>query len=336
MSRKVEARREHHVDFQLAFADISALRFGLSPGHELCFAVRSMLVPQAHPLQWGWFRTVRSAAPAGAFRLLSDVIGVDSYMPDFLSATPSGDMTASDEIERLLAVPDERIAYDLEKVFSRSREARQARIRRLLDDPASARGAITDAWRTVWDAVLAPHWEQLTRVARADIAVRARQVADLGLGAMIAGIHETITWNDGVVRVRTRFHSETVDCAGNGLVLVPSVMMAGRGCAVITEQPAVPALFYPAHGVTTDWHNRGQSTATALGALLGEGRARLLLQLDHPCSTTQAAAAAALSVSTASHHLGVLRANGLVDSARDGPRVLHVRTPLGEALVVNR
>lgn len=334
MHRKAGTPREHHVDFRLAAEDVSLLRFGISPGHELCFAIRSMLSPQAHPLQWGWFRAVRSVAPRDAFTLLADVIGADSYMPDFLSSAPTGDMTPDEEIVRLLAVPAERIVYDLKKVFLRSGPARQERIRALINDPAAARESIADAWVTFWEAALAPHWAQLTRLARADIAVRARQVADLGLGDMVEGLHDAVSWSGGAVRVRTRFHSERVDCSGRGLVLVPSVMMAGRGCSVITEAPAVPTLFYPAHGVTTDWHESDSSVAIALGALLGDGRTRLLLQLDRPRSTSEAAAGSGLSVSTASHHLSVLRAAGLINSTRDGPRVLHARTPLGEALVV--
>ena len=42
---------------------------------------------------------------------------------------------------------------------------------------------------------------------------------------------------------------------------------------------------------------------------------------------------AVLAVSTASHHLTVLRNSGLIASVRDGARMLHTRTPLGEALV---
>jgi DNA-binding transcriptional ArsR family regulator len=38
-------------------------------------------------------------------------------------------------------------------------------------------------------------------------------------------------------------------------------------------------------------------------------------------------------VSTASHHLTVLRDAGLIASERDGTRMLHLRTPLGEAMI---
>ncbi|GAB6859125.1 helix-turn-helix domain-containing protein [Microbacterium xylanilyticum] len=42
---------------------------------------------------------------------------------------------------------------------------------------------------------------------------------------------------------------------------------------------------------------------------------------------------AGIARSTASHHLTVLRDAGLVVSSRDGSRMMHLRTPLGEALV---
>lgn len=59
----------------------------------------------------------------------------------------------------------------------------------------------------------------------------------------------------------------------------------------------------------------------------------VLLALRAPLSTSEVAAAGGLAVSTASHHLARLAAARLVDSRRDGARVVHVRTPLGEALV---
>lgn len=81
----------------------------------------------------------------------------------------------------------------------------------------------------------------------------------------------------------------------------------------------------------------GRATAEAgLGALLGSGRARALLCLDGPRTTSEVAVAGDLAISTASHHLAVLRKARLVDARRDGARVWQVRTLLGEALVGGR
>ncbi|GAB2600322.1 ArsR/SmtB family transcription factor [Pseudactinotalea suaedae] len=79
-------------------------------------------------------------------------------------------------------------------------------------------------------------------------------------------------------------------------------------------------------------HRDGTDALEALTALLGQARARLVLELQQPLSTSECAELTDLAVSTASHHLAVLREAGLVDSRRSGVRVLHARTPLGEAL----
>lgn len=227
------------------------------------------------------------------------LVGADGYLPDFLTSTPAG--------------ADKRL------------------LQALADDPARARALAVDAWRQVWDAVLAPSWPQLERILRADIGTRSRRVTTHGLGTMIDTLHEAVTWAPDAVHVRLRAHGEVLDCAGSGLVLVPSVM-APR-CAVVTEPPAQPTLFYPALGVSERWADHAPDTSRALAALLGAGRAGVLLALRGPLSTSEVAAAGGLAVSTASHHLGLLRDAGLVTSRRDGPWVLHERTPLGEAVV---
>lgn len=320
------------MEFRLGSSDISAVRFGISPGYELVHAVRVILRPRTAPLHWGWFRTLAGTLPDEAFRLIALVCGADGYLPDFLTATPSGDMTPGEEAARLRQVPDERLRFDLEKMVLRSEGARQEEIRRLIAEPGPARAAIADAWQQVWDALLGPVWPQLLRLLRADIAVRARRNSDTGLAEMAGTLHSTVTWADEVVRVRMRRHEEVVDCGGTGLVLVPSVMMAARGCAVLTEPPAQPTIFYPAHGVSETWHHDGARALDALTALLGTTRARLVLELQQPLSTSECAELTELAVSTASHHLTILRDAGLIESRRSGVRVLHTRTPLGEAL----
>lgn len=319
------------MEFRLAPDDISALRFGVSPGHELCHAVRALQTPGAHPLQWGWIHAVRDAVPSGAFDLLCVLIGRDGYFPDFLTASPAWDMTADDEVARLREAPLGPMRVDLGKMVERSAGARREALRRMRERPRSARAMIADAWREFWDAALAPHWPQLDRLLRSDIAVRSRRMTSSGIAAMVGTLHDSVDWRGDAVRVRMRLHEEIVDCAGSGLVLVPSVL--ARRCSVLTERPAQPTLFYPAHGVTETWSRDDGAGEAAIAVVLGAGRARLLHVLSEPLSTSEAAAAAALTVSTASEHLTALRRARLVDRRRDGARVLHWRSPLGEALL---
>ena len=322
-----------YVDFRLAPDDLTAIRFGISPGHELCHAVRALQRPDAHPLQWGWMRSTRSSIPRDDFDVLALLIRDDGYFPDFLTTTPTFDLTPEAESERLRDIDDARFEVDMTKVLVRTESpARRAAVQHMLDQPDRARALIAEAWLSVWNAAIAPVWTQLERLLRADIAVRARRIAESGVGPMIDTLHERVAWQDGAVRVTMRIWSEVVDCRGSGLVLVPSVMGSG-GCNVLTEPPAQPTLFYPAQGVTATWARDPSDVTTALGALLGPARARILLDAHEPRTTSQIASDTALAISTASHHLTVLREAGLLASTREGARMLHRRTPLGEAMV---
>lgn len=322
----------NYVDFRLAPDDISAIRFGISPGHELSNAVRVLLRPADNPLQWGWLRGVQSRLPRESFELLALVIGADGYFPDFFTATPTWDMRPADEVARLREVSPELLRADLDKMVLRSTGSRQRAILNMIDDPLRARAMIADAYAGVWAAALEPVWVQLERLLRADIAVRARRIASEGLAGMVGSLHRSVSWSADAVRVELRKHSEELDCRGSGLVLVPSVMTS-NGCAVLTEPPAQPTLFYPAQGVTENWARDPGSASAALGALIGTARAQILLSSHDPRTTSQVAADAGIAISTASHHLSVLRESGLITSTRDGVRMLHLRTPLGEGVI---
>lgn len=323
---------DHRVEFRLSPGDIQAVRFGISPGHELAHAVRVMLRPAQHPLQWGWLRAVREGIPQESFGLLSVVIGDDGYLPDFLTATPRWDMTPEAELQALREADLDPLRVDLGKMVVRSTGARQRALREMQRHPARARSMIADAWEEMWGAALAPVWSQLERLLRADIAVRARTIATAGIAAMAGELHPRVSWGAGAVHVAMRRHSERVDCRGSGLVLVPSVM-SSWGCMVLTEPPAQPTLFYPARGVTAGWARDATEVVEALRALLGPVRADILLGAGETRTTSEVASDVGIAPSTASHHLSVLRRAGLIDSRREGARMLHLRTPLGEAMV---
>lgn len=333
-SPPIEGREhsDHRVEFHLSPGDIQAVRFGISPGHELAHAVRVLLRPEQHPLQWGWLRAVRDRLPRQSFGLLATVIGNDGYMPDFLTAAPHWDMTPEEELDALRRTPLAPLRVDLGKRAARTTGTRQQVLREMQEHAQRTRSMVADAWEEVWDAALGPVWPQLERLLRADIAVRARTIAESGIARMAGELHPRVTWGAGAVRVSLRRHSEQVDCHGSGLVLVPSVM-SSWGCMVLTEPPAQPTLFYPARGVTAGWARDATEVADALGALLGPARAAILLASGGARTTSQVAREAGIAASTASHHLTVLRDAGLVTSERDGARMLHLRTPLGEAMV---
>ncbi|WP_301110596.1 DUF5937 family protein [Microbacterium sp.] len=333
-SRPIEGEDhpDHRVEFHLSPGDVEAVRFGISPGHELAHAVRVLRRPAAHPLQWGWLRAVRDRLPREEFALLTAVVGDDGYLPDFLTSAPRWDLTPEVELDELRAAPLDPMRVDFGKMVLRSSGARQQALREMQARPARARALIADAWSAVWDAALAPVWPQLERLLRADIAFRAQRIATAGIAGMAEDLHRQVTWGEGAVRVSLRRHSEQVDCRGSGLVLVPSVL-SSWGCMVLTEPPAQPTLFYPARGVTAVWARDSAEITEALGALLGPARAGILLRAGTARTTSQVAEDAGLAISTASHHLTVLRDAGLIGSERDGARMLHLRTPLGEAMV---
>ncbi|MGV2902030.1 DUF5937 family protein [Microbacterium sp. AGC62] len=323
---------DHRVEFHLSPGDVEAVRFGISPGHELAHAVRVLRRPEAHPLQWGWLRAVRERLPREEFALLATVIGDDGYLPDFLTTAPRWDLSPEGELDELRITALDPMRVDFGKMVRRSTGARQRALGEMQGKPARARSMIADAWSAVWDAALAPVWPQLERLLRADIAFRAQRIATGGIAGMAGDLHPQVTWGEGAVRVSLRRHSEQVDCRGSGLVLVPSVM-SSWGCMVLTEPPAQPTLFYPARGVTAGWARDTADIEDALGALLGPARAGILLRAGFARTTSQVAQDAGVAVSTASHHLTVLRGAGLIGSERDGTRMLHLRTPLGEAMV---
>lgn len=142
------------MEFHLGSSDISSVRFGISPGHDLVHAVRARLRPPAVPLHWAWFRTLPPVTTTPAFRLLASVSGPRGYLPDFLTATPTGDMTPQEELARLRTVPAARLCADLHKMLDRATGARHRQLQAMIDDPERSRERIAEAWEEVWEALL--------------------------------------------------------------------------------------------------------------------------------------------------------------------------------------
>lgn len=91
------------------------------------------------------------------------------------------------------------------------------------------------------------------------------------------------------------------------------------------------AVVYPCAGVLAD--ASGPVVPRALGALLGPGRAGVLVRLGTPKSTSQLVALTGQGLGSVGRHLKVLREAGLVRRGRAGRSVLYAWTEAGAVLV---
>jgi DNA-binding transcriptional ArsR family regulator len=93
-------------------------------------------------------------------------------------------------------------------------------------------------------------------------------------------------------------------------------------------------LIYPAGGIGTLWETESTPAPAALAALIGQTRARLLIALADPRSTTALAQRLAITPGAVSQQLTILLDSGLVARSRTGRTVLYRRTPTADALLV--
>jgi len=253
----------------------------------------------------------------------------------FLAPTPSGPgTTVHDELDRVAQTPVEQVAHELQRCRAdQSDPPAHAALSELLADPQRARDTITRALLTCWQDLLAPHWPRVQHLLDADVAHRAQHLTDHGLTHLMQHLHPDVRYQDEAIQVDWRQPAvrQRRDVDGAGLVLMPSAFTWPQPIAVL-DPPWQPTIVYPARGVAELWHRPAADPATALAAVLGPTRARLLIDLEEPDDTTRLAARYSMAPSSVSRHLQALHAAGLLSARRQQRRVLYQRTTLGTAL----
>jgi DNA-binding transcriptional ArsR family regulator len=323
------------VRFRFSSADLLRCRFATSPLFETVNAARAFVDPRQRPYLGPWWRAVHTTPPPVliAVNPVNPVNPMGAEVPDFLSPVPSGHAPrVQDQLAGVRATPAAQVEEELRRCRD-TQSDRRARdhVDELLKDPAAARDELADALDAAWRSLVLPWWPRVRELLDADIAYQSRQLAEHGLGHVVAELHEDVSWTDDAIMVRTRYHRE---CAldGRGLVLMPSAFVWPFAVAG-TEPPWPPTLIYPARGIGELWGQRRGEAPAALAQLLGRTRALLLTDLAEPASTTALAARHGLSASGVSAHLAALHDAGLVVKRRHRHEVRYGRTALGEALV---
>lgn len=322
------------IRIQLGAMDLAQVRFAISPAHETVLALSVLRAPGEHPVHLPWTSWARDRAGDIPDLKLLDALVAYHAKPASLMPPPDvrmPDMAA--ELRRIRAASPRKIRADID--FLTRHDVRPPRVLRDIHaDPDAYLPRIVAALQAAYDALIEPHWAQVTRVLEADIAYRAGILAEQGAQGVLAGLHREVAWQEGELIVhgaRTPSTPQPVALTGQGLVLCPSVFAWSR-VTVAMRPIAAGTLRYPARGLGTVWQP-STVPADAVAALLGRTRAAMLALLVQPATTGDIAERLDVTPGAVSQHLSVLRGAGLVASHRDGRTLLHLRTARGDALL---
>ena len=323
------------LTLHLGADDLTRCRFAISPLCQTHEALRMLRRPARHGYHYAWLRRMgRTLKGLDLSPLWLFVPRPGGYTPDFLGPPPDEPYpTIDDELARMRATEPGLARAEMVRSLSCTPGLAQSpQGRAALDDPAGSVRRLADLTELAWHALLAPDWPRHRAVLEADIAHRSRRAADVGLDALLTGLHPTVDWAGHTLTLhRYEDQAEAQRPDGRGILLMPSVFVWPEVVSGFAR-PWQPTVIYPARGMGRLHTAPVPRPPQALARLLGHQRAALLAGLTTPASTTELARRHTLAPSTVSAHLTALREAGLLDARRQGYYVLYGRTALGDAL----
>ncbi|MFF4349610.1 ArsR family transcriptional regulator [Streptomyces sp. NPDC001530] len=323
------------IEFRFGVGDLATTSFAYSPLQEAVFSLRSWADPQRFPYQLPWLRRLRPAYERQDTEILGALLTVSSWIPDFLTPRPTRARPAfAAEMRALRDTPVERLAVDFAEAFAHEPAVPEVIVRGLADPPVLLE-RIVESLDRYWHECLAPDWwPRAQSILEADLTHHAKVLAEQGAAVLFPSLDHRLTWTgDGLRLIHPtdpNWPESDIRVAGRGMVLTPT--MFARGAATWVDHRLPPVLSYPARGRATVSETPPPVTDRALVRLLGRARARLLLLLAEPASTTELAHRLDVTPGAVSQHLAVLYDAGLLSRTRSGRIVRYARTPLGDQL----
>ena len=307
-------------------ADLLArARFVVSPLADVSAALGALRAPR-DPSE-----RVLAATVGPAFRQMLDEHPVRAavlrsssrpgWIADFYGMPPrGGEMTFAQELELVAALGDGRLLDDL-------REASAVPLDPLLRRPGLT-AEIVALLEWVWVHAVATDWPRRERVLRADIVARTSRLAAQGWSGVLGDLRREIEWlGNGELRINAYPYPPRDLAGAEELYFVPH---HGHSTSVGWDLPTRYAIHYPVTGALAAVDAGAEA---GLADLLGSNRARILVALATPASTSGLVALTGLGLGSVGGHLKVLLGAGLVVRRRSGREVLYWRTALGDALV---
>ncbi|OII12218.1 transcriptional regulator [Curtobacterium sp. MCBA15_009] len=313
------------IRYRLEPADVSSIRFGISPLSELGLGLRAFRAPDRYPLQRPWLDRIAAVRPLLDHEVLLGLVDDRRWVADFVNPRPASALTSiDDELAALGRITRGRLHADLERVHGTVPAVFTGRHDAVV-------GRLQQALATTWELCFAPYWPRMRAVMQSDITHRARTAAHAGIGAVLGGLSDAVRYDGRLLDVRLSSPiARDRPVAGEGLTLVPSVFVVRASVPIDDDQP--PTVMYPARGQGAMWSTSPHPDAGAVRDLLGATRAALLDALGEPASSTDLAVRFGVSTSAVNQHLRVMERGGLLNRTRYGRAVLYYRSTVGDAM----
>lgn len=294
------------------------------PLWETVLSLRMLQRRTGNPAADAWGRAVRARRP-DSLRTLLPLVRPLGYFPDFL--TPSdGSADIEHSLDALTATPARHLRGDLAVLAAGG--ALPTWTQDLGAGRPDALRGLAGALRGYHAAAVAPLEQTMRTTVRAEYAAQAKTAAESGIEGVLSGLGPGMRWRPPVLEVQYPVDQE-LHLGGRGLLLVPTLFRA-RTPVSLLDPELPPVLTYPARRTVAPDGSAGRK----LVPLIGRTRSEILHHTSEGSrSTSELARLVGMSQASVSHHTAVLRAAGLISSARHRNSVLHTATSLGSLLL---
>jgi DNA-binding transcriptional ArsR family regulator len=303
---------------QLTAGDLARVRFEVDPGPLVDVGQAARALRRRPPAALAhWWAATRPLVDRSVHPLLAltPPVGPTWSLIDPLDADLSTGLALLD------AVPAAQLRAEIEDMRVRP----TAWLKQLAGGDRAARRDVGRAMTRLHAVGVAPVAAHLAADRETDVARRAAELGTSGLARFMAGLHSSVALRGQVLEIERPF-SYTHRSDGLGVVLVPSPFLAGEVRVALAEGEPL-RIFYPTG--TPVPSRAGADGDDPLARMLGSTRAAVLRAVGTGCGTVTLSRRVGSSPATASEHVSVLRAAGLVATARVGRGVRHWLTPLG-------
>ncbi len=309
--------------YLLEAGDYGLVRFAVSPLTELGNSLRALRSPGSYPLQAPWYAAVCRVRDQLPLDVLSGLIGPNFDTPDLFNPRADVPLTIEAQLAYLRDQDLRVLASDIEFAVGGIPHRLGSRGRSFGDQ-------LADALAAYWRSAFRPHWPRMRAVLDADLARRARSLAEAGVIATLNGCGPAIRADTTSITAHILGSSHddlTLYTRGRPLYVVPSLFTLSSSTPLGDSDPLV---MYQATDQRSMWTDTIGRPGEA--GLLSPHRLRYLRALGSGQSTTALAARFGVTPSAANQSLRAMAAQGLVRARRDGRTVLYDRTPLGDQL----